>query len=203
MFRRACRASRFAIGRPSEPGGRPRLVTRASTVLRDTNPQLSATAPRRSVQPGDPNDRPRFFGQDVMTPDQVVAHEEDPAEPLLSLFEQRDVNVVPVVKCRGPPRRGRDEAESAALFRQVTGHGTIHPAGSSDLKVRDLMDARSVWVEATDALDAVVHRMTRHHVRSVPVVERLGHKRRLVGMVSWGDLLRGWAGAGLRPSPDR
>jgi len=54
--------------------------------------------------------------------------------------------------------------------------------------VRDIMDTRKVWVEAGDGLDVVVQRMTRYHVRSVPVVVRAGGRRRLVGIVTYRDL---------------
>jgi CBS domain-containing protein len=56
--------------------------------------------------------------------------------------------------------------------------------------VRDVMDTRRVSVEPTDGLDVAVRQMTRHRVRSVPVVEPSGRQRRLVGLVSRGDLLR-------------
>jgi CBS domain-containing protein len=46
--------------------------------------------------------------------------------------------------------------------------------------------------EPGDSLDEVVRQMTRHRVRSVPVVERARSRRQLVGMVSRGDLLRGF-----------
>jgi len=107
--------------------------------------------------------------RDVMTPDPVVAHEEDPAEPLLALFEQRDFNAVPVVNAEGHLVGVVTKLSLLRLFRQVTGRGIADPVEPSSLRVRDVMDVRSVWVEATDALDAVVHRMTRHHVRSVLV----------------------------------
>jgi CBS domain-containing protein len=55
------------------------------------------------------------------------------------------------------------------------------------------MDTRKVWVEPAEGLDAVVQQMTRYHARSGPVVERFGSRRRFVGMLSRGDLLRGAA----------
>src|SRR5262249_30191942 len=57
-------------------------------------------------------------------------------------------------------------------------------------QVRDVMDTRAVWVHPADSLDAVVKQMTRHRVRSVPVIERSQGRRQLVGVVSRGDLLR-------------
>ena len=51
--------------------------------------------------------------------------------------------------------------------------------------------ARELVQLPVDVVDAVIRQMTRHGVRSVPVVERSGSQRRLVGMVSRGDLFRG------------
>ena len=53
-------------------------------------------------------------------------------------------------------------------------------------------------VEPADPLTAVVDRMARHRLRSIPVVRRSGGTRTLVGIVSRGDLLKGLAG---RPGP--
>src|SRR5262245_26840611 len=140
--------------------------------------------------------------QDVMTPDPMVVHEEDPAEALLVLFEQRDFNAVPVVDAERHLVGVVTKLSLLRLFRRVTGRGVADPGELPSLQVRDVVDARAVWVEPSDALDAVVHRMTRHYVRSVPVVERSGRRRRLVGMVSWGDLLRGLAPGELESSGD-
>jgi CBS domain-containing protein len=144
-------------------------------------------------------DRHTPLVQHVMTPDPMVVHGEDPAEPLLALFEQRDFNAVPVVDDEGHLVGVVTKLSLLWLFRGVAGRGTTDPAGPSSVPVRDVMDTRAVWVEPADALDVVVRQMTRHHVRSVPVVERSPSRRRLVGMVSRGDLLRGLARAAASP----
>ena len=126
-----------------------------------------------------------------MTRDPLVVHGEDDAEPLLALIEQRDFNAVPVVGTEGRLLGMVTKLGLLRLFRVGSAPGTTETTvGLSRLRVRDVMDSRKVWVEAADGLDAVVQRMTRYHVRSVPVVVRAGGGRRLVGIVSYSDLRR-------------
>jgi CBS domain-containing protein len=129
--------------------------------------------------------------QDVMTRDPMVVHRDDYAEPLLTLFEEQDFNAVPVVDSEGHLLGVVTKLSLLRLLRGGSTAATTETVGSSTLRVRDVMDTRKVWVEPAEDLDAVVRQMTRYHVRSVPVVERSGSRRRLVGMVSRGDLLRG------------
>src|SRR5262249_22683569 len=122
--------------------------------------------------------------QHVMTRNPVVVHDEDDVEPLLTLFESEDFNAVPVVDTAGHLLGMVTKLCLLRLFR-VGNAAEEPPAG---LRVRDIMDTRKVWVEAADGLDVVVQRMTRYHVRSLPVVTRSGGRRRLVGIVSYRDL---------------
>jgi CBS domain-containing protein len=130
---------------------------------------------------------------DMMTRDPMVVHLDDAAEPLLGLFAGQDFNAVPVVDPEGHLLGMVTKVNLLRLFRGGMVPGTTGSASSSSLRVRDVMDTRNVWVEPTDDLDAVVRQMTRYHVRSVPVVERAGKRRRVVGLLSRGDLLRGVA----------
>jgi len=129
--------------------------------------------------------------QDVMTRDPMVVHPEDDAEPLLTRFDEQDFNAFPVIDPEGNLLGIVTKLSLLRLFRRGGAAATSAPAGPSTLRVRDVMDTRNVSVEPTDNLDAVVRQMTRYHVRSVPAVERSGSRRRLVGMVSRGDLLHG------------
>jgi CBS domain-containing protein len=129
---------------------------------------------------------------DVMTPEPTVVHPDDEAQLLLALFEGRDFNALPVVDPAGHLLGMVTKLSLLRLFRGMSTPGNTDPLAPSSLRVRDIMDTRKVWVEPADGLDVVVRHMTRHRVRSVPVVERSADHRRLVGMVSRGDLLRGF-----------
>src|SRR5262249_31665735 len=129
--------------------------------------------------------------RDVMTPEPMVVHPEDDPEALLALFEGQDFNVLPVVDPGGDLVGMVTKLNLLRLLRGISATGTTDTLVRSRLRVRDVMDTRKVWVEPGDGLDVVVRHMTRHHVRSVPVIERSGSRRWLVGMVSRGDLLRG------------
>jgi CBS domain-containing protein len=130
---------------------------------------------------------------DVMTRDPMVVRGDDDAEPLLTLFEGRDFNAVPVVDSGGHLVGVVTKLSLLRLFRGWSATGTTEVERPQGLRARDVMDTRKVWVEPEDGLDALLRQMTRYHVRSVPVVERSGRRQRLVGMVSRGDLLRGVA----------
>jgi len=125
----------------------------------------------------------------------MVVHPEDDAEGLLALFKGQDFNALPVVDPEGHLVGMVTKLTILRLLHGVSPRGTTDTLAPSRLRVRDVMDTRKVWVEPADCLDVVVRHMTRHHVRSVPVVERSGSHRRLVGMVSRGDLLRGLSSA--------
>ena len=128
---------------------------------------------------------------DVMMRAPMVIHGEDRAEPLLTLFEGQGLNAVPVVDTEGDLLGMVTKLSLLRLFHGRSA-GTAEAGASSSLQAYDIMDTRKISVEPADSLDAVVRQMTRYRVRSVPVVERSGTRRRLVGMVSRGDLLRGF-----------
>jgi len=136
--------------------------------------------------------------QNVMTRHPLAVHGDDDAEPLLALFEGRDFNGVPVVDAEGYLVGVVTKLSLLRLFRGASATSARELEPPRNLRVRDVMDTRQVWVEPADDLDAVVRQMTRYRVRSVPVVERSGRRGRLVGMVSRGDLFR--EGPGPRAS---
>jgi CBS domain-containing protein len=136
-------------------------------------------------------ERRSLRARDVMTKDPTVVHREDDAEQVLALLDRHDFNAVPVVDQES---QLLGVVTKLSLLRLLSRPGAIDPAEAADpsrLQVRDVMDSRKVWVYAADDVEAVIRQMTRHRVRSVPVVERSGSLRRLVGMVSRGDLFRG------------
>jgi CBS domain-containing protein len=137
--------------------------------------------------------------RDVMTWDPAVVHPEDNVGPLLDLVEGRDFNAVPVVDGEGNLVGIVTKLSLLRLLHRGVPNAAVDPVAWASVPVSDVMDARTVWVDPADSLDAVVRQMTRHRVRSVPVVERSGRRRRLVGMVSRGDLLRGFAKASAVP----
>jgi CBS domain-containing protein len=128
--------------------------------------------------------------QDVMTRHPTVVHGEDDAQALLRLFEEHDFNAVPVVDPKGDLLGVVTKLSLLRLLRVGSAATIVETANPVTLRVRDVMDTRRVSVEPTDGLDVAVRQMTRHRVRSVPVVEPSGRQRRLVGLVSRGDLLR-------------
>jgi len=126
-----------------------------------------------------------------MTRDPTVVRDEDRAEPLLARLEGQHLDAAPVVDPDGQLLGVVTRRSLQRLLRSGSAIETTDRGGARNLLVRDVMDTRTVWVEPSDDLDTVVRQMTRYRVRSMPVVERSGSRRRLVGMVSRADLLRG------------
>jgi len=56
----------------------------------------------------------------------------------------------------------------------------------NDVRAGDLAQGTPVWVDATDDLSEVLHRMEENRIKRVPVIE----EHRLVGMISEADLAR-------------
>src|SRR5262245_43557132 len=157
-------------------------------------PVPSAQGPEMSSPAPDPS---RVRG--VMTTQPLVVHPQDDAESLLARFESQDFNALPVVE---PVHHLVGMVTKLSLLRLLRGIGakrTIDDPAPALLRVRDVMDTRNVWVELEDGLDVVVRQMTRHHVRTVPLIERSGGRHRLVGVVTRGDLMRGLSRPPGRP----
>jgi CBS domain-containing protein len=127
--------------------------------------------------------------RDVMSPDPAVVHPEDEVGPLLELFERRDFYAVLVADAAGNLVGIVTKLSLLRLFRRAASSATPDTAAWAGVPVSEVMDTRTVWVEPADPLDALVRQMMRHRVLSVPVVERAPTD----GMVSRGDLLRGFA----------
>ena len=130
---------------------------------------------------------------EIMTRDPMVVRADDDLVSVLALFDGRDFNAVPVVDVEGYLLGVVTKLSLLRMFHTASAAGASDVSRPPDLRVRDVMDTRNVWVETADDLNALLRQMTRYLVRSVPVVQRSGRRRRLVGMVSRGDLLRGLA----------
>src|SRR4029450_13120298 len=98
--------------------------------------------------------------QDVMTRQPEVWHLEDAATPLLTLFEERDFNAIPVVDSEGHLLGVVTKLSLLRLLRDGSPATVAEAAPPVPLRVRDVMDTRKVWVEPVDDLDAVVRQMT-------------------------------------------
>ena len=68
------------------------------------------------------------------------------------------------------------------ILRALAEHGT----GLLGLKAEDLMTREVVTCSREDTLQGVMHKMTQHRIRHLPVVEQ----GRLVGIVSIGDAVK-------------
>src|SRR5262249_24861643 len=96
--------------------------------------------------------------RDMMTPNPLVVHPEQDAEPLLGIFESRASNAVPVVDAEGNLVGVVTKLSLLRLLRPLA----ASPPTESGMppQVRDVMDPRAVWVPPADSLDAVVKQMT-------------------------------------------
>ena len=116
---------------------------------------------------------------EVMTRDVRVVGPEETVQQAARLMGEADAGAIPV----GENDRLIGMVTDRDLAVRVLGEGK-DPART---KVREVMTQGTAYVFEDDDLDSVAENMRGHHVRRMPVLNR---DKRLVGIVSLGDLAR-------------
>lgn len=129
----------------------------------------------------------------VMTSSLVVVGPETPVTEVAALFAQHRFSAIPVVDVAG---RVVGLVSKLSFLRLVDRGGAA--AAGEPRRARDIMDPRLATVAPNDSLTRAVDRMIRSRLRSLPVVS--GSERRLIGIVSRGDVLRGLAARAEGPT---
>jgi CBS domain-containing protein len=127
----------------------------------------------------------------VMTTSPVTVRPTTSVGDLLGLFDRYDVNAFPVVD-----EPGRLLGIVSKL--DVLEHFLVHDGSGSALgtlgeeRVENLMHPEIVSVDARELLSKAGAVMVAKRLRSLPVVERRDGSVMLVGILSRGDVLRGF-----------
>lgn len=111
---------------------------------------------------------------------------------LMALFDRHDFNAFPVVDARGVMCGIVTKLDVLRLFRPDRNLRIPAFASLSSRHVADLMRRGVVSVEGADPLVVAADLMVETRLRSLPVVQHKSEGPVLVGMVSQGDLLRGF-----------
>ena len=125
---------------------------------------------------------------EAMTMRPIAVRPETPIGELFALFEQHDINGIPVTDRRGVLVGVVTKLDLLRMF---------HSPGDEDERKRrrgeraiDLMTRGLVTVDSTDSVATAIDLMIDFRLRMLPVVERRNFERHLIGVVSRTDLLR-------------
>jgi len=129
---------------------------------------------------------------EVMTRTPVTVTPQTTVGELMALFDRHDFNAFPVVEDGETLFGIVTKLDVLRLLRPDWGFRLSGSSVLSTTKVADIMRHGVVSVEAEDPIVAAADLMVETRLRSLPVVQRKGAGPVLVGIVSQGDLLRGF-----------
>lgn len=116
---------------------------------------------------------------EVMTREVRVASPEDTLQNVARVMEDEDFGSLPVAE--------NDRLVGMLTDRDIAIRAVAHGLRPQDSKVREIMSMDVQYVYIDDSVQDVARIMGDLHVRRLPVLDR---ERRLVGIVSLGDLAR-------------
>jgi CBS domain-containing protein len=113
---------------------------------------------------------------DIMTRDVHIASPSQKLREVASEMAKHDIGVLPV--------GDKDRLVGMITDRDITVRGISHGLGP-DAPVRDVMSAEVRYCFEDDDVDDIAQNMADEQIRRLPVLNR---KKRLVGIISLGDL---------------
>ncbi len=128
---------------------------------------------------------------EVMTPRPITATPGTTIGDLMGEFDQHDFNAFPVVDATGVLVGIVTKLDVLRALRPAPDVELRAPESVTSQRIESIMRRGVVAVEPEDALVVAADLMVETRLRSLPVVQRHGSARKLVGIVSQGDLLRG------------
>jgi CBS domain-containing protein len=115
--------------------------------------------------------------RDIMTPDPVVLDPDTTLREAASKMRDLDSGVMPVGE--------RDRLVGMLTDRDITVRATAQGKDPTSTPVREVMTPNVVYCRDDDDLKSAARKMEEHQIRRLLV---LNHDKRLVGIVSLGDL---------------
>jgi CBS domain-containing protein len=119
---------------------------------------------------------------EVMTPDVEIAGPDDTLRTTAQMMADIDTGVLPV--CDG------ERLVGMVTDRDITVRAVAAGCDPETTAVREVMSQELRYCYEDDDVEAVARKLAEWHVRRVPVLDR---NKRLVGIVSLGDLAVGGA----------
>jgi CBS domain-containing protein len=146
---------------------------------------------------------------EVMTRAPITVKPQTTVGELMALFDRHDFNAFPVVDDGETLSGIVTKLDVLRLLRPDWGLLVSDSRVLSSARVADIMRHGVVSVEAEDPIAAAADLMVETRLRSLPVVRRKSGGPRLVGIVSQGDLVRGFRfelggrGVGVQEEPSQ
>lgn len=128
---------------------------------------------------------------EVMTRAPLTVARASTVGEILPLFDRYELNAFPVVDDAGKLCGIVTKLDLLRIFHPDENLAAPDPGVLASRRVADIMRPGVVSVEPQDPIVVAADLMVQTRLRSLPVVERRGGGRALVGIVSQGDLLRG------------
>jgi CBS domain-containing protein len=123
---------------------------------------------------------------EVMTRDVKIASPEDTLQHAAQMMEGIDAGVLPIGE--------KDRLVGILTDRDITLRGVARGKVPGTCKVREVMSSSIKYIYEDETVESAAKNMGELQIRRLPVLDR---KKRLVGIVSLGDLaLRNTASAG-------
>jgi CBS domain-containing protein len=113
---------------------------------------------------------------EIMTRDVLIANPGQKLRDVAAEMEKHDIGVMPVGE--------NDRLVGMITDRDIAVRGISHGLGP-DAPVRDVMSAEVKYVFEDEDIDDLAQNMADEQIRRMPV---LNHDKRLVGIISLGDL---------------
>ncbi len=117
---------------------------------------------------------------DVMSRDVTIATPNDTVQKVARIMKEQDTGVLPVGE--------NDRLVGMLTDRDITVRAVADGKAPNKCRVRDVMSSDVKYVYEDESVEDVARNMSQLQVRRLPVLNR---EKRLVGIVSIGDLARG------------
>jgi CBS domain-containing protein len=129
---------------------------------------------------------------DIMSSAPKSVHTSTTIAQLLELFDRHDFNAFPVTNAANELVGIVTKVDLLRALRSMEEHEVRRQARPSEMSVGEIMRSDVVSVDGEAPIGAAADVMVETGLRSIPVVLGSGGRPQLVGMVSRGDVLRGF-----------
>ena len=129
---------------------------------------------------------------DIMSSAPTSVHTSTTIKQLLELFDRHDFNAFPVTNAVNELVGIVTKVDLLRALRRIEAHDVRESAKTSELSVGEIMRDGVISVDGEAPIGEAADAMVETGLRSIPVVLDSGGRPQLVGMVSRGDVIRGF-----------
>ncbi|HEX7981624.1 MAG TPA: CBS domain-containing protein [Gemmatimonadaceae bacterium] len=129
---------------------------------------------------------------DIMSSAPKSVYTSTTIEQLLELFDRHDFNAFPVTNAANELVGIVTKVDLLRALRPTEEHKVREGTRTPEMSVGEIMRANVISVDAEAPINVAADAMVETGLRSIPVVLNRGGRPELVGMVSRGDVIRGF-----------